>query len=92
MTKNMTTNGKVAQYSAIVAAGNQNGGLGIATAKHNEAALAIQKAGRVAVKRMDYFRLCDSRTLFHDDFVKFKATRLYVRPAAGGNFVNLISK
>lgn len=84
MTKNMTSNGKVAQFSAIVATGTQNGGLGIASAKHSEAALAIQKAGKIASKNMEYFKICDSRTIFHDDYVKFKATRLYVRPAAEG--------
>lgn len=82
MTKNQTRNGKIAKFSAIVAVGNCNGGLGIGHAKHAQASDAIQKASQIAIKNMDYFPVYNSRTLFHDDFVKFKATKLYVRPAA----------
>jgi small subunit ribosomal protein S5 len=82
MTKNQTKNGKISKFSAIVAVGNCNGGLGIGSAKHQQATDAIQKAAKIAVKNMEYFPLYRSRTLYHDDFVKFKATKLYVRPAS----------
>lgn len=84
LTKNQTKNGKIASFNAFVAAGNRNGGLGIGAAKHSQAIDAIQKAGRVAVKSMTYFSIYENRTLHHDDFIKFKATRLYARPAAAG--------
>lgn len=82
MTKNQTKNGKISKFSALVAVGNCNGGLGIGYAKHAQAADAIHKAAKIATKNMEYFPLYESRTIFHDDCVKFKATKLYVRPAS----------
>jgi small subunit ribosomal protein S5 len=89
MTKNQTKNGKIAKFSAIVAVGNCNGGLGIGIAKHSQASDAIQKASRIATKNMDYFPLYNARTIFHDDNVKFKSTLLYVRPAAEGTLCKI---
>lgn len=80
--KNQTTNGKVAHFSALVVAGNGRGGLGFAQAKHTAGPDAIQKAARKATRNMEFYERWQDRTLFHDDYVKFKATKLYVRPAA----------
>ena len=80
--KNMTTNGKIARFSAVVVAGNGHGGLGCGHAKHNSAAEAVTKAGKLAVRSMEYFSRWQDRTLFHDDYAKFKASKVYVRPAA----------
>lgn len=77
----MTKNGKTARFSAIVVAGTGNGGLGCGHAKHDSASEAVTKAGRLAVKNIQYFNRWQDRTIFHDDFSKFKATKLYVRPA-----------
>lgn len=79
--KNQTTNGKIAHFSALVVAGNEHGGLGFAQAKHASGPDAIQKASRKAIKSMEFFPRWQDRTIFHDDYVKFKATKLYVRPA-----------
>ncbi len=79
--KNMTKNGKIARFSAIVVAGSGNGGLGCGHAKHDSASEAVLKAGRLAVKDIQYFNRWQDRTIFHDDFVKFKATKLYIRPS-----------
>ena len=84
MTKNQTRNGKIAKFSAVVVVGNDNGGFGLGTAKHLQASDAIQKASKIAAKNLEYFPTNESRTIFHDDCVKFKATKLYVRPAAKG--------
>lgn len=80
--KNQTTNGKVSHFSALVVAGNGRGGLGFAQAKHASGPDAIQKAARKATRGMEFYERWQDRTLFHDDYVKFKATKLYVRPAA----------
>lgn len=79
--KNMTKNGKIARFSSIVVAGNGNGGLGCGHAKHDSASEAVTKAGKLAVRNIQYFNRWQDRTLFHDDFAKYKATKLYVRPA-----------
>ena len=79
--KNMTKNGKIARFSAIVVAGTGNGGLGCGHAKHDSASEAVTKAGKLAVRDVLFFNRWQDRTLFHDDFAKYKATKLYVRPA-----------
>lgn len=90
--KNMTKNGKIARFSSIVVAGNGNGGLGCGHAKHDSASEAVTKAGKLAVRDIQYFNRWQDRTLFHDDFAKYKATKLYVRPAPPSNFLKLFNK
>lgn len=80
--KNMTKNGKYQRFSILLAAGNGQGGLGIAHGKAVSAVDAISKATRLAIRSMSYYDRWQNRTIFHDDRVKFKATILYVRPAA----------
>lgn len=79
--KNMTKNGKIARFSAIVVAGTGNGGLGCGHAKHDSGSESVTKAGKLAVRDIQYFNRWQDRTLFHDDYSKYKATKLYVRPA-----------
>lgn len=83
--KNMTKNGKIARFSAIVVAGNGNGGLGCGHGKHDSASEAVTKAGKLAVRDIQYFNRWQDRTLFHDDYAKYKATKLFVRPAPPSN-------
>lgn len=80
--KNMTKNGKYARFSALVAVGNGKGGIGVAHSKSLNASDAIAKASQRAIRVMEYFPRWQDRTIFHDDAVKFKASRLIVRPAA----------
>ena len=79
--KNMTKNGKIARFSAIVVTGTGYGGLGCGHSKHDSASEAVTKAGKLAVRDIQYFNRWQDRTLFHDDYAKYKATKLYVRPA-----------
>lgn len=88
--KNMTKNGKIARFSAIVVAGTGNGGLGCGHSKHDSASEAVTKAGKLAVRDIQYFSRWQDRTLFHDDFAKYKATKLYVRPAPPSKFKEYI--
>lgn len=79
--KNQTANGKIAKFSALVVAGNGKGGLGFAHAKCDSLSDAYQKAAKKAIKNIEYYERFKNRTIFHDDFVKFKSTKLFVRPA-----------
>jgi len=79
--KNMTKNGKYARFSAMVAAGNGAGAVGIAHGKALAAPDSMAKAVRQAANSMQYYERWQNRTIFHDDRVKFKASILYVRPA-----------
>lgn len=80
--KNMTKNGKYARFSALVAVGNGKGAVGVAHGKALNAADALNKASQIAARSMEYFPSWQDRTIFHDDQVKWKATRLMIRPAA----------
>jgi ribosomal protein S5 len=77
----MTKNGKLMRFSALVAAGTGTGGIGIGQATHASAQDAIMKAGRIAGRNVEYFERWEGRTLFHDDVLRFKASKIYVRPA-----------
>ena len=79
--RNMTKNGKLMRYSAMVAAGNGRGTVGLGQATHESSIDAIATAGRLAIRNMEYFERWQDRTLFHDDVVKYKASQLHVRPA-----------
>ena len=68
----------------MVAAGNGNGGVGLGQASHANSTDAILKAGKMAIRDMEFFERWHGRTLFHDAFAKFKASKLYVRPAPKG--------
>lgn len=84
----MTKNGKLMRFNATVAAGNGAGAIGVASATHASAQDAILKAGRVATRNMEYFERWQDRTLFHDDIVKFKASKLVVRPSPPSKIIH----
>lgn len=77
--------GKVVRFSALVVAGNKNGGIGYGMAKSFKTVDAIAKAGRIAERNMEFFDLFQGRTLFHPVTVKFKATILLAKPAPASN-------
>lgn len=83
--KNMTKNGKYIRFSATVASGNGRGAVGVAHSKALTASDAVAKATRLASRSMQQYSIFDGRTIYHDDRIKFKATLLYVRPAAPGS-------
>lgn len=90
--RNMTKKGKLQRFCALIAVGTRTGGLALGQVTGNTAGQAIHKATQYAMSRMEYFPLpkpetirdWTGRTIWHDDMVKFKATRLYVRPAPPG--------
>ena len=85
------THYSIARFSDIIVAGSGNGGLGCGHSKHDSASEAVAKAGKLAVRDIQHYNRWQSRTLFHDDFAKYKATKLYVRPAPPSKF-SIISR
>ena len=83
-TKNQTRRGKLARYSVLMAVGNGRGALGISLTKNTNLSNAIQMAIRLAGRNMRRYPRWEERTLLHDDQVKFKATKLALRPGAPG--------
>lgn len=79
--KNMTKNGKYVRYSAFMAVGNGRGSVGVSHAKSIDAVDAVAKATKSATKNMQYYERFQFRTIFHDDIVKFKSTKVHIRPA-----------
>lgn len=75
--------GRKLRFRATVALGNKKGKVGLGTGKSNEVTGAIQKAIAQAKKDMINITL-DGTTVPHDISVKYKASKLYLRPAAPG--------
>lgn len=81
LVKHQARNGKVATFSALVVAGNAAGGVGYGFGRDLTTSDAIVKAGKIAERNMEFFDRFQGRTIFHAANVKFKATRLMVKPA-----------
>lgn len=84
LVKNMTKNGKIPRFVALVAVGNGQGGLGLGKSRNGQAADAIFRATTMARKSMNHFEIFDNRTLYHESELKFKASTIKVRPAPLG--------
>lgn len=80
LVKHQTRNGKVACFSALVAAGNGAGGVGCGFGRDKKSSNAIMKAGKIAERHMEFFERFQGRTIFHPVTVKFKATLLLAKP------------
>jgi len=59
--------------------------IGFACAKGNEVSSAIKKAVRKAKKNLVSYFPNETRTVPHDIFFKFKATKIMIKPAPLGN-------
>ncbi len=82
-TSKMTSGGRKFHIDAWVVVGNGNGRVGVGHGKAQETPDAIQKAIRKAKKNM--IRAIVWRgTVPHDIQVKFKATKLLIKPASPG--------
>ncbi|KAJ1921348.1 28S ribosomal protein S5, mitochondrial [Mycoemilia scoparia] len=82
----MTRKGKIPSMSALVVVGNGMGGAGYGEAKDSEVPHAVMKATREAIKRIRNIPLYDDRTIHHDIYHKFKATKIHFwarRPGFG---------
>ncbi len=82
-TAKMTSGGRKFHIDAWVVVGNGKGKVGLGHGKAQETPDAVQKATRRAKKRMiDVIIVRD--TVPHDIMVKFKATKLLIKPASPG--------
>lgn len=79
---NQTRLGKIRSFRITAVAGNQNGWVGIATAKHTEANIASQKAQLMAIQNIRPIRRYEDRTIYGDVEAKVSGTvvRLFTRP------------
>jgi len=78
--------GKNMRFSALVVVGDGKGRVGMGMGKAREVALAIQKAGAVARKKMVQVPLVGT-TIPHETVVKFGAARVMLKPAVPGTGV-----
>jgi len=75
--------GRKLRFRATVCIGNRKNKVGLGTGKSNEVTGAIQKAIAKAKKDMITVTL-DGTTIPHDIHLKYKASKIYLRPAAPG--------
>ncbi len=79
--------GRRFSFAALVVTGNGSGEVGFGTGKAGEVPEAIGKAGRIAKKSMNAFRLKDGRTIPHEVTGRFGAAKVILVPAAPGTGV-----
>ncbi len=80
-----TKGGNQIGFTALVAVGDENGGLGVALAKAKDVSSAIRKAVRRAEKLLVHLPLQgEEKTIPHALEIKYKATRLLLKPAPAG--------
>jgi small subunit ribosomal protein S5 len=82
----MTTKGKVASMYALVVAGNGKGMVGYGEGKDQNAGKAAKKAFHEAVKKMDYVKRFEGRTIFSEYTSKWGASKITLRPRPAGEF------
>lgn len=78
-----TTGGNYVTFSALVAVGDGKGNVGIGLGRSLEVPPAIRKAITTAKKRMIRVNL-NKRTLPHAVQIKFKASKIILKPAPEG--------
>ena len=67
---------KKVYYLVSSCAGNGQGGIGIGQGRGTNVITAIEQSQKRALKNIEYFPMYENRTLFHDQFHKFKSCRL----------------
>ena len=77
--------GRRFSFRATMVIGNRLGEVGVGTAKGADTALAIQKAVRLAGKKVIKVNLTKNRTIAHDVYGKFASARVLIRPAVEGH-------
>ncbi len=87
----MTTKGKVATMYALVVAGNAKGMLGYGEGKDENAGKAASKAFHEAVKRMDYVKRWEGRTIQSEYTYKWGASKVTLRPRPAGESQTVLS-
>lgn len=78
-----TTGGNYVTFSALVAVGDGHGNVGVGLGRSLEVPPAIRKAITIARKRMIHVNL-EKRTIPHEVKIKFKASKIILKPAPEG--------
>lgn len=79
--------GRRFSFSALVVAGNGQGGVGFGSGKAGEVPEAIGKASRIAKKSIDKVLLKENRTIPHEVIGRFGAAKVILMPASPGTGV-----
>ncbi len=85
----VTKGGRHFAYRVIMLVGNGKGSIGYGMATHAEVAEAKIKAIKNAKSRLNirYISLYQGRTLYHEVWGKFNATKVFLKPASPGTGV-----
>ncbi len=78
-----TPGGNYITFSALVAVGDRKGKVGVALGKSTEVPPAIRKAAERAKKSLVEVPL-KGTTIPHDVYIKYKAAKVYLKPAPVG--------
>ncbi len=76
--------GRRFSFNALAVMGDHNGKVGIGFGKAKEVPDAIAKALEKAKKNMIQFSLTKKKTIPHEIFGEFKATKVWIKPATPG--------
>lgn len=82
----VTKGGRRFAYRAIMLVGDNKGYVGYGIAVHIEVAEAKAKANKNARKSLNAIRvkLCQNRTIYHEVWGKFNASKVFLKPANPG--------
>ena|ERR1700735_2407442 len=83
---NVTKGGRRFHFTCLMLVKDSiNDTIGFSLASGNEVSTAIKKAVKKAKKNMVKYFSSPVRTVPHDIFVKFKSTKIMIKPAPAGN-------
>ncbi|PWN18782.1 hypothetical protein BCV69DRAFT_284765 [Microstroma glucosiphilum] len=80
----MTGKGKIPSMSAVMVVGNGKGMVGFGMGKDENASTASQKAYKDAVKKMDFVKRFENRTIHRSVVGEWGATKVHMRPRPPG--------
>lgn len=80
----VTKGGRQFSFRVIMLLGNHKGCVGYGMAKHTEVLEAKNKAIKKAKKSMVRVSLKEGRTIYHECFSKFCASKIFLKPAVAG--------
>lgn len=75
--------GRIFSFAAVVVVGDGHGRIGLGIGSSREVPVAIQKALENARRNMVRVEL-NGNTLYHEIFVKYGATKVFMKPASEG--------
>jgi len=80
----VTKGGKNMRFSALVVVGDRKGRVGYAIRKGTDFQNAVQKAQKIAERKMIKIRLTEDSSFPFESMTKYKAARVFLKPAKEG--------